>query len=188
MLIYLNRTGYNGLFRLNRRGRFNVPAGRYERPRIVDSVRLRAAATVLGSGNVAIVRAPFDQAVSGARAGDFVYFDPPYAPLSPTAHFRSYTARGFAEPDQQRLQEVAIGLARRGVGVILSNSVASSVTELYEESEDVKNAGLRTWRIPARRAINSKSAGRGVIEELLVTNLAPHRAPDVIPNRVTLLG
>lgn len=176
MLIYLNRTGYNGLFRLNSRGGFNVPAGRYERPRIVDDARLRAVADVLGRKTITIDTSSFDRAVSRARIGDLVYFDPPYAPVSPTAHFRSYTARGFGDADQQRLQEVAIALSTKGVGVLLSNSTAPCVTALYEQSANVAKAGLRAWRIPARRAINSKSDRRGVVEELLVTNLTPRQA------------
>lgn len=171
MLIYLNRTGYNGLFRLNSRGRFNVPAGRYLRPRIVDTACLHAVSEVLGRATISIATAPFDRAVSRARAGDLVYFDPPYAPLSATAQFRSYTARGFDDADQERLQQVAIRLSKKGVGVLLSNSVAACVTDLYEHNKEVKAAGLRALRIPARRAINSKSERRGVVEELLVTNL-----------------
>jgi DNA adenine methylase len=173
MLIYLNRTGYNGLFRLNSRGAFNVPLGRYERPRIVDSARLRAAAGVLRQTTITIETAPFDRAIQRARAGDLVYFDPPYAPLSATAHFRSYTARGFGDDDQRRLQQVAVALSKKRVGVLLSNSTAPCITELYERSADVSKSGLRAWRIPARRAINSKSDRRGVVEELLVTNLEP---------------
>jgi DNA adenine methylase len=173
MLIYLNRTGYNGLFRLNSRGGFNVPAGRYERPRIVDNGRLRAVSDVLGRKTITIDTSSFDRAVSRARAGDLVYFDPPYAPVSPTAHFRSYTARGFGDADQQRLQEVAVRLSTNGVRLLLSNSTAPCITALYEQSKEVKAAGLRAWRIPARRAINSNSERRGVVEELLVTNLAP---------------
>lgn len=172
MLIYLNRTGYNGLFRLNAKGGFNVPVGRYVRPRIVDGPRLRAVAEVLRRRAVTIGTAPFDRVLRYAKSGDLVYFDPPYAPLSPTAQFRSYTARGFDDADQQRLQEVAIALARKGVGVLLSNSTAPCVTALYEQSAEVKQAGLRALRVPARRAINSRSDRRGVVEELLVTNLA----------------
>jgi DNA adenine methylase len=173
MLIYLNRTGYNGLFRLNSRGRFNVPAGRYERPRILDGARLRAVSAVLQQPTITIGASPFDRAVSVARKGDLVYFDPPYAPLSATAHFRSYTARGFGDKDQQRLQQVAIALAKKGVRVLLSNSTAPCIVELYEQSANAQRVGLRAVRIPARRAINSKSERRGIVEELLVTNLQP---------------
>lgn len=188
MLIYLNRTGYNGLFRLNSRGRFNVPAGRYTRPRIVDRARLCAVAEVLRSARVSLETAPFDKAIQRAREGDLVYFDPPYAPVSPTAHFRSYTAQGFGDADQQRLQEAAIGLSKRGVGVLLSNSTAPCVTALYEDSRAVKEAGLRAWRIPARRAINSRSDRRGIVEELLVTNLTPRPALSDAPEWAVLPG
>lgn len=167
MLIYLNRTGYNGLFRQNARGGFNVPAGRYERPRILDEARLRAVASVLGNPRVTVEEAPFDRVAATAGCGDFVYFDPPYAPLSPTALFRSYTARGFEDDDQRRLQALAIGLAARGVHVLLSNSVAPVVCDLYEGSR----AGLTAHRIPARRAINSRGDRRGMVEELLVSNV-----------------
>ncbi|MGE3191090.1 MAG: Dam family site-specific DNA-(adenine-N6)-methyltransferase, partial [Vicinamibacterales bacterium] len=115
MFLYLNRTGYNGLFRQNARGGFNVPAGRYERPRILDEPRLRAIARVLAAPNVQVAEAPFDLVAGHAEPGHFVYFDPPYAPLSPTARFRAYTARGFGDADQRRLQALAASLARRGV-------------------------------------------------------------------------
>jgi DNA adenine methylase len=171
MLIYLNRTGYNGLFRLNARGEFNVPAGRYDSPRVLDPARITAAARVLADPRVEIVQAPFDAIGDRPNAGDLVYLDPPYAPMSVTAHFRSYTARGFSDGDQTRLQELAIAMARRGALVLLSNSTASSVTRLYEDDRTANGAGLRAYRIPARRAINSRADRRGVIEELLVTNL-----------------
>lgn len=171
MLIYLNRTGYNGLFRLNARGRFNVPAGRYARPRILDAPLLHAVANVLARPRVSVVEAPFEGVADRARAGDLVYFDPPYAPLSQTASFRAYTARGFADVDQVKLQSLAIALARKNVGVLLSNSVAPSILALYENNRDTRRAGLRAYRVPARRAINSKADRRGIVEELLVTNL-----------------
>ncbi|MFN2445222.1 MAG: DNA adenine methylase [Vicinamibacterales bacterium] len=171
MLIYLNRTGYNGLFRLNARGRFNVPVGRYDHPRIVDGPALNAVADVLATPRITIEEAPFEHVADVARAGDLVYFDPPYAPLSATASFRSYTARGFGDEDQRRLQALVIALAKRNVNVLLSNSVAPSVVDLYERDAAMRQAGLHVYRIPARRAINSKAERRGSIEELLVTNL-----------------
>lgn len=174
-LIYLNRTGYNGLFRMNRRGLYNVPAGRYDRPRIVDEPLLRAVAAALGSRQVTISHVPFERAVARARAGDFVYFDPPYAPLSVTSAFRSYTAQGFSDEDQARLQQVVIALARRGVGVLLSNSSAASMVALYERDRHARAAGLRCHRVPARRAINARSDRRGPVDELLVSNLPMRR-------------
>jgi len=171
MLIYLNRTGYNGLFRQNARGGFNVPAGRYVRPRILDEARLRAVAAVLGDPRVTVEHAPFDRVMATARLGDFVYFDPPYAPVSRTSHFRSYTARGFDDDDQCRLQEIAVDLAARGVQVLLSNSTAPVVCRLYEEHPAAAAAGLVAHRVPAHRSINSRGDRRGTVEELLVSNI-----------------
>ena len=160
MFIYLNRTGYNGLFRLNSDGEFNVPAGAIPKPRICDEVNLRRVARALAGAGVTLDRARFDRAVDSARAGDFLYFDPPYAPLSKTARFTSYTTEGFDADDQQRLRDVVVTLARRGCHVVMSNSTAPDIARLYEDSEDVKAAGLRCYRIPARRAINSNATAR----------------------------
>src|SRR5260221_4889089 len=104
MLIYLNRTGFNGLFRLNARGAFNVPAGRYARPAIVNREKLAAVARALGGPRVRLEYGSFELARTIARAGDFLYCDPPYAPLSRTANFTSYTAARFDDADQVRLQ------------------------------------------------------------------------------------
>ncbi len=170
MLVYLNRTGYNGLFRLNRGGHFNVPAGRYANPVIVYEDQLRCAASALRSARVHIRRASFEGIVARAEAGDLVYLDPPYAPLSTTASFRAYTADGFSSQDQSRLRDALVEAARRGAAVILSNSTAPSVLSLYDHRE-VRRAGLRCWRVPARRAINSRPDRRGDVEELVVTNV-----------------
>jgi DNA adenine methylase len=171
--IFLNRTGFNGLFRLNARGDFNVPAGRYEKPRICDERTLMRVATLLARPNVFLVEDTFDRLLGTAEPGEFIYFDPPYAPVSRTAHFRSYTAAGFSEEDQARLQRLIVQLARRGCHVLLSNSVAPQMVALYETNLDVRRAGLRAWRVPARRAINRNAAGRGPVEELLVSNVKP---------------
>jgi DNA adenine methylase len=171
MFIYLNRTGYNGLFRLNSDGEFNVPVGRYAKPRICDPVNLRRVAKALAQPGVTLDRTRFDRTVDSAQAGDFLYFDPPYAPLSKTANFTSYTADRFDVKDQERLQDVVIGLARRGCHVVVSNSTAPAIATLYEYSKEVEAAGLRCYRIPARRAISSNAARRGIVEEYLVTNV-----------------
>jgi len=172
MLIYLNRTGYNGLFRVNQSGGFNVPPGRYLKPRITDADLLRQVSATLAAPGVRLSLGSFETVVDRAAAGDFVYFDPPYAPLSPTANFRSYTSRGFSDADQSRLQRVAVTLAERGVTVLLSNSTAPVVLELFEADGAARAAGLRAVRVPARRAINTRADRRGVVEELLVTNVA----------------
>ncbi|HUQ86239.1 MAG TPA: Dam family site-specific DNA-(adenine-N6)-methyltransferase [Vicinamibacterales bacterium] len=176
MVIYLNRTGYNGLYRVNASGEFNVPPGRYDKPKILDRALLTAASQVFASPHVTLQHAAFDRVLDEARAGDFVYFDPPYAPLSRTANFRGYTGRMFADADQSRLQEVVIELARRGVNVVLSNSTAPSVTELYEGNPAALDAGLHTWRVTARRAVNSNAEKRGRVEEIVVSNVPPRPA------------
>ena len=172
MFIYLNRTGYNGLFRLNARGDFNVPAGRYDAPRICDEPMLRLAAAVLADPLVTLGVEPFMAVESRARAGDLVYLDPPYAPLSVTARFTSYTPGSFSADDQARLQQVVLALADKGCFVVLSNSTAPLVTELYC-SRAARAAGLRAHRIPARRAINSQASGRGAVEEYIISNVDP---------------
>lgn len=173
MLIYLNRTGYNGLFRLNASGEFNVPPGRYDSPKVLDRQALTRAAGILQAPAVCIEHAPFTDVARAAAAGDFVYFDPPYAPVSKTANFRGYTGRGFSDAQQEALQRLLIDLARRGVSVLLSNSVAPEITRLYEENNAVADAGLRSYRFPARRAINSRGDRRGAVEELVVSNIPP---------------
>ena len=172
MFIYLNRTGYNGLFRLNAKGLFNVPVGSYRNPKICDADNLRRVAAALQQPGVALGCAGFDRVLRKARPRDFLYFDPPYAPLSRTARFTSYTAAGFTLEDQKRLQQVIIQLATRGCYVVLSNSTAPEIAGLYDGNPEATAAGLRCYRIPARRAINSDAGRRGAIAEYLITNVA----------------
>lgn len=170
MLIYLNRTGYNGLFRLNSSGLFNVPRGRYKNPRICDEENLRRVASTLSELSVKIEHLRFETVVKSARNGDFVYFDPPYAPLSATAHFTSYTSDGFDTEDQRELQRVVFELVRKGCHVVLSNSTAPQITALYRNSEAQKlEIALHT--VPARRAINSNASRRGHVDEYIITNV-----------------
>jgi DNA adenine methylase len=187
MLIYLNRTGFNGLFRLNKAGAFNVPAGRYVNPRIVDEEHLRQVAAALRSPGVTLIQGSFDQVLSEAAKGDFIYCDPPYAPLSRTACFANYTAQGFKHDDQTRLQQALILAARRGSHVVLSNSSAPDIERLYS-TRDAKRAQLRVNRVYARRAINSRADSRGPIAELIVTNVLKPRmlraAPPAIQTSV----
>jgi DNA adenine methylase len=170
MLIYLNRTGFNGLFRLNKAGAFNVPVGRYANPRILDEVHLRQVAAALRSRGVTLVHGSFDGALLEAGKGDFVYCDPPYAPLSRTACFANYTAGGFTLNDQARLQRALIEAARRRAHVVLSNSSAPEIERLYSTRE-ARLAHLRIERVTARRAINSRADSRGPVAELVVTNV-----------------
>jgi DNA adenine methylase len=172
-LIYLNRTGFNGLFRLNSQGEFNVPAGRYTNPRICDRENLRLVSRALADTAADIRQTRFETVLERARRGDFVYFDPPYAPLSATSSFTSYTAQGFSLEDQHRLQKVVIELARRGCRVLVSNSTAPEIAKLYDGNRHAEAAGLVTHTVRARRHINSKAAGRGEIGEYLIANSAP---------------
>lgn len=161
-LIFLNRTCYNGLYRENKKGEFNVPYGRYKNPTICQEERLRKAAVVLRRATLRA--ADFAEVVDAAAAGDFVYFDPPYVPLSATSNFTSYDRRGFAAADQRRLADAIAALTRRNVRVMLSNSSAKAVYDLYE------GAGYRLIPIQARRNINSKADKRGPVQELLILN------------------
>jgi DNA adenine methylase len=174
MFIYLNRTGYNGLFRLNSRGDFNVPAGRYAAPRICDEATLRAAAAVLRSPAVNHHHRSYAAVADTAGPGDLVYFDPPYAPLSATARFTAYTSGSFSDQDQFELQQLAVQLAERGCAVVISNSTAKVVTDLYR-SRAARRAGFATYRVPARRAINSNATRRGTVEEYIISNVKPQR-------------
>jgi len=162
-LIYLNKTCYNGLYRENGRGEFNVPFGRYKNPTICHETRLRAAARALQGAR--LLAADFEDAVADAQAGDFVYFDPPYAPLSATSSFTSYSKGGFTAADQERLAAVVAELTSRGCKVMLSNSSAPLVYELYDGRPH-----YRLINIQARRNINSKAERRGPVPELLIVN------------------
>jgi DNA adenine methylase len=184
MLIFLNRTGFNGLFRLNREGAFNVPVGRYAEPRICDPDHVRAVAAAFASDHVTIDCVPFDDVLSGAGAGDFVYCDPPYAPLSRTASFAQYTAGGFSAFDQRRLQQAVIDACRRGARVLLSNSSAADIVDLYS-SPAARKAGLRLTLVPARRSINSRASARGPVHEVVVTNIRATPAM-VLPKKLKM--
>ena len=176
-LIYLNRTGFNGLFRLNSRGLFNVPLGRYSNPLICDRANLRLVSRALTEAHTEISEAGFESVLDRAHAGDFLYFDPPYAPLSQTALFTSYTAAGFSLADQTRLQAVVIELSRRGCWVLLSNSTAPEIADLYDGNPAADAAGLKAFQVPARRAINSNASRRGEVMEYLISNVPRGTAP-----------
>ena len=158
--IYLNKTCFNGLWRVNRAGRFNVPIGRYKSPRFCDPGSLIAASQALRS--VQIDHAPFEEALARVSPGDFVYLDPPYDPVSPTASFASYTPGGFNWEDQKRLAHACVLLNRRGARFLLSNSATERVRELYR--------GFEQRIVRAPRFINSKAERRGRVDELLVFN------------------
>jgi DNA adenine methylase len=159
-LIFLNKTCFNGLYRVNRKGQFNVPFGRYENPKFCHPENLFAVSEALQ--DVQILNTTYDKAVSKARASDFVYFDPPYQPLSSTASFTSYTENSFGLADQQKLSALFGKLSGRGCKVMLSNSDNELVRRLYKE--------FRIETVRATRAINCKAERRGQISELLIMN------------------
>ncbi len=171
MLIYLNRTGFNGLFRVNASGAFNVPAGRYDKPRISERARLERVADALNSPGVSLRWGSFLEAATLAVAGDFLYVDPPYAPLSETSNFTSYTSPRFGSEEQQALQRMVIDLSLRGCHLVLSNSTAPAIADLYDTNTAARDAGLRALRVPARRAINSNATRRGPVDEYVITNV-----------------
>ena len=156
--IFLNKTGFNGLYRVNRAGKFNVPFGRYAKPSICDEENLRACSAALA--NVELVAGDFERVASRARAGDFVYFDPPYVPLSRTSAFTAYAPGGFDLDAQSRLAAFFGKLAARGVALLLSNSDVPEIRKLY--------ARYRIDTIEATRVINCKATRRGPVNELLV--------------------
>lgn len=160
--IYLNRTCFNGLYRVNSKGEFNVPMGRYTNPRILDRENLEAVSSVLRS--VEVRAADFAELLSEARAGDLVYLDPPYQPLSRTSSFTAYTKDGFGELEQERLARLFAAAVDKGATVILSNSGDARVRELYENL----NPAPRIDEVQVKRAINSKTSRRGPVGELLV--------------------
>jgi DNA adenine methylase len=168
-LIYLNKTGYNGLYRVNRAGQFNVPFGRYENPQICNEPRLRAAAAALRSRGVSLKVADFERASEGAKPGDAVYFDPPYVPLTKTASFTGYHSESFGAEEHQRLADAFASLTRRKVAAVLSNSGGKETRRLYEAD------GVDIDRVLVSRPINSKSSARGAVAELIVSN-AKHLA------------
>lgn len=159
---FLNKTGYNGLYRLNQRGWFNVPWGRHKKPAIYAPRVLRDAAAILRAFARRLDAVPFEEALDRTQPGDFVYLDPPYVPLSPTANFTTYTREGFGPEDQVRLAQWCRELDRRGVRFLLSNSDTPQVREWY--------ASFRMMQVQARRSINSKARLRGPVPELVVWN------------------
>lgn len=159
-LIYLNKTCYNGLYRENSQGHFNVPVGNYKNPTICDPSLLRAASAALQTAEIKTFS--FEKLMERSLSpGDFVYFDPPYHPLSSTSSFTGYSRYGFTGADQERLATVFRTLASQGQRVMLSNSDCEFIRELYQ--------GLTMHPILAARAINSRAGRRGKIGELLIT-------------------
>ncbi|OPY36707.1 MAG: DNA adenine methylase [Methanoregula sp. PtaU1.Bin051] len=169
-MIFLNRTCYNGLFRVNRKGEFNVPFGRYANPEILHEDNLKDVATLLKTTQ--ILSGDFTQCRDLADKRTFVYLDPPYRPLKGTASFTSYSKQGFSDKDQRRLADFFRELDRTGAQLMLSNSDPRNERPDDTFLEDLYE-GYWIERVPARRIINCNGARRGAINELVITNYRP---------------
>lgn len=163
-IIYLNKTCFNGLFRVNSSGQFNVPYGKYKNPTIADAAVIKAVSSYLNQAQVNILNGDFEQAVATAKKGAFIYFDPPYHPLSDTSSFTGYSMNGFGEQEQARLKKLCDDLTERGCQVLASNSAAPFIKSLYNDLR------YEVVEVKATRAINTVGSKRGRINELLIYN------------------
>ena len=162
-LIYLNRICYNGLYRVNAQGYFNVPYGRYKNPHVCEEDLLRSCHQYLNSADIVILNTDFEEAVSKAENNSFVYFDPPYHSSAKTG-FNAYQAGGFDEAAQTRLRNVFLMLTKRRIPCLLSNADTPFIRDLYDDS------AFQIITVTARRLINSDQSGRGFVNELLIKN------------------
>ena len=161
-LIYLNKTCFNGLFRVNASGEFNSPFGRYKNPNIVNESVLRAVSNYFNSNNIAFYNEDFSETLRRVENGGFVYLDPPYDPVSDTACFTGYNKGGFSRNEQIRLKQCCDELTERNIKFMLSNSSTSFIKDLYQD--------YHITTVQAKRSINSNASKRGAIEEVLITN------------------
>ena len=161
-MIYLNKTCYNGLYRVNKKGQFNVPFGRYKNPKYYDPENILAVSQSLQG--VWLECASFEIVLQNASPGDFVYFDPPYIPKSPTSSFTSYTSTEFSLREHEQLRDVCLELNQRNVKVLLSNSYTEHIFDLF------RNTDFEIYVTYSNRFINSKPTKRGKIPEVLIAN------------------
>lgn len=164
-ILYLNKTCYNGLYRVNSIGEFNSPFGRYKNPNIINDVGLRAVSKYFNDADITFLSGDFESTVKGIKKGSVVYFDPPYAPISKTSNFTGYNESGFGEQEQERLKKVCDRLTEKGVHILLSNSECELIRELYSDKEKYKIVSVK-----AKRAINSVANARGEVSEVLIKN------------------
>lgn len=161
-LIYLNKTCFNGLFRVNSSGEFNSPFGHYKNPNIVNEPVLRAVNKYFNANSITFLSEDFEETLKRVGNGGFVYLDPPYDPVSDTANFTGYNKGGFDRGEQVRLKHCCDDLTQRGIKFMLSNSATEFIKDLYNE--------YRITTVKATRAINSDANKRGAIEEVLIRN------------------
>jgi DNA adenine methylase len=161
-VIFLNKTCYNGLYRVNSAGEFNTPFGRYKNPNIVNESTLRAVNEYFNTANVKILNGSYLNAVKGLPKGSFVYLDPPYDPISVTASFTGYNAGGFSQADQIELRDCCRQLDAEGIKFMLSNSATEFIQDIYQD--------FNITIVPAKRAINSIGSKRGFVDEVVVRN------------------
>ncbi|MGE9984119.1 DNA adenine methylase [Desulfovibrio sp. SGI.169] len=159
-IIYLNKTCYNGLYRVNSSGYFNSPYGRYKNPNIVNIPVIRAMSKYFNDNEITLLQGDYKEALKKARRGSFVYLDPPYMPISSSANFTGYTENGFGYKQQQELKKECDKLREKGIKFAQSNSDCTEIRELYKEYT------IKT--VQAKRAINSNSAKRGDVNEVLI--------------------
>lgn len=161
-LIYLNKTCFNGLFRVNSSGEFNSPFGHYKNPNIVNESVLRAVSKYFNASKISFYSEDFEQTLQRIGKGSFVYLDPPYDPVSDTASFTGYNKRGFGRDEQSRLKLCCDELTRRGIKFMLSNSATDFIRTLYQD--------YNITVVKAKRMINVDTSKRGAIEEVLIRN------------------
>lgn len=159
-IIYLNKTCYNGLYRVNAAGHFNSPYGKYKNPNIVNATTLRAMSKYLNKGNIVIRQGDYKEALKGLRKGAFVYLDPPYMPISTSSSFTGYTENGFSYDHQVELKKECDKLRKKGIAFLQSNSDCPEIRDLYKDYEIIT--------VQARRNINSNAKKRGEINEVLI--------------------
>lgn len=161
-VIYLNKTCYNGLYRVNNSGEFNSPFGKYKNPNIVNETTIRAVSKYLNTNKITILNRDFEEALKGIKKGSFVYFDPPYHPVSASSNFTGYVQGGFDMYEQVRLRDLCNKLNKKGINFLLSNSATQFIEDLYKD--------YKISYVKANRSINSNAKKRGEIDEVLIRN------------------
>jgi len=168
--IYLNKTCFNGLYRVNNAGEFNAPFGRYKKPRIVDQVTIRAMSKYLKSNDIKVMQGDYEKIIKEASAEDFIYLDPPYDTTSSGSNFTGYTSGGFGRDEQERLLIACNKARRKGAFILQSNAATDWVKDSY------LSHGYHIEIIKARRAVNSNGADRGEVDEVLIRNYPKTKA------------